>query len=101
MSRQRTPPIFLERRSYRQRRMLDALRLLPILGALLWMVPVVWPVDASQPQDDMALSTAVVYVFGVWVVLILCSAGLWRVLKPSLQDGHKGASEPPSGSEAE
>ena len=42
-------PIFLEKRGYRQRRMMDAVRLLPFLGLMLWMVPLLWPVPEILP----------------------------------------------------
>ncbi|MFC6584470.1 hypothetical protein [Sulfitobacter aestuariivivens] len=35
-------PVFLERRRYRARRMMDAVRLLAFLGIALWMVPLMW-----------------------------------------------------------
>lgn len=68
-------PLFLERRSYRQRRLLDALRLLPVLGALLWAVPLLWQ-DGSIPT-----SRAILYVFGVWLGLVLLAATLTSRLK--------------------
>jgi ABC-type uncharacterized transport system permease subunit len=78
------PPVFLEHRSYRQRRLMDALRLLPLVGMLLWMVPVLWPVADSAGAVDavrpIKMSQAVTYVFVVWLVLIVCAAGLWSRL---------------------
>ena len=52
--------MFLERRSYRQRRMMDALRLLPVLGLCLCMVPLLWPLpnDQTSPQAGMPMSAA-------------------------------------------
>jgi hypothetical protein len=36
--------LFLERRSYRRRRMMDAVRILPLLCTLLFLVvPLMWP----------------------------------------------------------
>lgn len=74
-------PVFLERRNYRYRRMMDAIRLLPILGLMLWMVPLFWPV--AQPGVEAApeavpMSVALKYLFGVWVLLVLASWLLWR-----------------------
>ncbi|MEO1733178.1 MAG: hypothetical protein AAFR45_06065 [Pseudomonadota bacterium] len=62
---------FLERRSYRLRRVADALRLLPLLGALLFAVPLLWPVDGNTP---MPMSQAAIYVFVVWAGLIATAA---------------------------
>lgn len=75
------PPIFLERRSYRKRRLMDAVRLLPVVGALLWMVPLIWPVVGEGDVPPQQLSNAAVYVFGVWVLLIVLSAFLRRAIK--------------------
>ncbi|MBB95236.1 MAG: hypothetical protein CML68_11650 [Rhodobacteraceae bacterium] len=69
--------MFLERRSYRRRRMMDAARVLPIIGAILFMVPLLW----SQPDlgdPGVPMSMAVVYVFGLWALLILVAGLLSR-----------------------
>ncbi|WP_147110974.1 hypothetical protein [Tateyamaria sp. syn59] len=81
--------LFLEKRSYRRRRLKDALRLLPVVGVLLWMVPVLWPSGASHPADPtpVAMSSAITYVFVVWVLLILAAAALWWVI------GERGSAE--------
>lgn len=67
------PAVFLERQSYRRRRLMDAARLLPLFGALLLAVPLLWPVP--QPGGDpvvdaVPMSDAMIYVFSAWVVLI-------------------------------
>ena len=54
---------------------MDALRLLPVLGALLWAVPLLW-VDAGggnapAPEGGIATSRAMLYIFGVWAILSL------------------------------
>ncbi|WP_299657370.1 hypothetical protein [uncultured Tateyamaria sp.] len=74
--------LFLERRSYRRRRMMDALRLLPVVGVLLWILPVFWPSanDAAGAPPPVAMSGAVTYVFVVWAGLILSGMGLWLAL---------------------
>lgn len=85
---ERTPPqVFLERQTYRRRRLMDAARLLPALGALLMMVPLLWPqsgsqsgsIPASGPNAEMGtqgvpISDAIIYVFSVWAGLIILSA---------------------------
>jgi hypothetical protein len=43
-----------------------AWHLSPILGALLWMIPLVWP----RGPDGQLVSLALVYIFGVWAGLI-------------------------------
>jgi hypothetical protein len=85
-------PIFLERRGYRQRRMMDAIRLLPLVGLLLWLLPTLWAATDSDGVEPVRMSQAIVYVFGVWVCLILCTGTLWHYLKGS--DDDVGTTEP-------
>jgi hypothetical protein len=65
------PPVFLERQSYRRRRLMDAARLLPILGAALFAVPLLWP--SGDELGGVPTSVAIRYVFGVWAGLIVVS----------------------------
>lgn len=75
--------LFLERRSYRRRRIMDALRLLPFLCALLWViVPAMWP-NGPKAGHDTALSSALWYLFAIWVLAITASFALWRRLRSS------------------
>jgi drug/metabolite transporter (DMT)-like permease len=77
------PPVFLARTSYRQRRLRDAARLLPILGAALWMIPLLWLRKSMAAEGETAQLTSigVIYIFGVWSGLILLSFLLSRVLR--------------------
>ncbi|MEH6830896.1 MAG: hypothetical protein V7661_08635 [Sulfitobacter sp.] len=75
--------LFLERRSYRRRRMMDAVRILPLLCAVLFLaVPLMWP-KGEAPDASMLLSTAIWYLFTVWVLAIMASFGLWRRIRRS------------------
>jgi hypothetical protein len=78
--------MFLERRSYRMRRMMDALRFLPLIGLCLWMVPLLWPQPDILTGDGGAtgLSTSVAlrYLFGGWIVLVCCGWLLCARTKP-------------------
>ena len=56
-------PLFLERQSYRRRRLGDAARLLPILGAILFLLPVAWTEAAGT-------GSGLIYLFSVWAGLI-------------------------------
>lgn len=69
------PPtsLFLERQGYRRRRLADAARLLPIAGAALLAVPLLWP-GPEAGEDGVPMSTAFLYVFGVWLGLIVLAA---------------------------
>lgn len=70
--------VFLERATYRQRRLRDAARLLPILGAVLLIMPLLWaPEPGGNDNAD-----AVIYTFSVWVILIALSAIISRRLQP-------------------
>lgn len=73
--------VFLERRSYRQRRIVDAARILPVVGLLLWFVPLVWP-DADG-AGAIKTSTATLYLFAIWVGLIVVGAFLAWKMAPS------------------
>jgi len=70
------PPVFLARAHYRRRRLLDALWLVPVLGAVLFAVPLLWPVDERVGVAPVSNGTALVYLFGVWAVLIVLGAAL-------------------------
>jgi hypothetical protein len=67
------PPVFLERQSYRRRRLTDAARLLPLLGAALFSVPLLWPTadDAGAGITALPTSAAITYLFSIWAALIL------------------------------
>jgi hypothetical protein len=67
-------PVFLERSSYRKRRLMDALKLLAIFGTVLWMIPTLWPNGSDPSAERVSMSRALFYVFGVWGVLIVLSA---------------------------
>jgi ABC-type nickel/cobalt efflux system permease component RcnA len=71
--------MFLERRSYRKRRMMDAMRVLPVVGLCLWLVPMMWPVGVAQ-GDSSAVSTsaALRYIFCIWILLSVGAWLLWR-----------------------
>ena len=96
MSTQPATPVFLERRSYRRRRMMDALRVLPILGVFLWMVPLFWPTpaDGTASQETMAMSTAIIYVFVVWLLLIVSAFSLWSLLRARPETGEDASGAP-------
>jgi hypothetical protein len=72
-------PLFLARRTYRRRRLMDALRLLPWLGAFLFGLPLLW----SAPRTASGL----LYLFAAWVVLIALSFALSRRLSEDPDDG--------------
>jgi hypothetical protein len=77
------PPEFLERSSYRLRRLMDAARLLPVFGLILLLLPLMRDHSAT---GQGSIATEAVYLFGVWLGLVLIalgmSLGLRRALPP-------------------
>ncbi len=72
------PPLFLQRDSYRRRRLADAARVLPVLGALLFMVPLLWAPQITPAQDT---ARGGLYIFAVWAGLILTAFALSRRIR--------------------
>lgn len=72
-------PVFLERKSYRQRRLRDGARMLPVLGAMLWLIPLLWNRNEGAATVN---GDAMLYLFGVWVLLIILSALISRAMRP-------------------
>ncbi len=81
---------FVERRTYRRRRLMDIARLLPLLGALLLTIPLLWPNPDPYPapgsQSGMATSVAITYIFVVWTGLIAATFAFGVAVK--LWAGH-------------
>ena len=76
------PGLFLARGSYRQRRLRDAARMLPVLGLVLWLIPLMWRREAGQTGG---MAAAVTVVFVGWGLLIVLTALIVRRLRP--EDG--------------
>jgi hypothetical protein len=79
------PPLFLARAPYRRRRLRDAARLLPMVGVLLLLLPLVW----TEEAEVRLTSGDVIYFFLVWLVLILVAASF----APGLRSGDGKAEE--------
>ena len=73
----RPAPLFLAPQGYRRRRLHDAARLVPVFGAFLFLLPILW-----SPADTASRDTAPdgVYLFAVWAGLIAVAAFLSRRL---------------------
>ncbi|EBA10625.1 hypothetical protein [Roseobacter sp. CCS2] len=78
MSRKPTTPVFLQRASYRQRRVRDAAKLLPFVGVVLLAIPLAW---TGGEGDDQIGASGLLYVFGVWVLLIVLTALLSNLMR--------------------
>ena len=85
MARRPPPPVFLGRSSYRQRRLRDAARMLPVAGMVLWLIPLFWDRGVEGTRNSQAL----LYIFAVWIVLIVLAAVLARVLRPDNDDADR------------
>ncbi len=90
-------PLFLARRSYRYRRLVDSLRLLPVLGALLFIVPVL-----GGPGRGLSTVGVAGYLFAAWAVLIVLTAVLTRRVRRAGAGGpgDEPGDEPGAGSGA-
>lgn len=77
------PTQFLGRESYRLRRLMDAARLLPVIGFVLLLLPLM---RHSPEMEAPPTAGESVYLFAVWAVLILLSLllSIWlrRALEP-------------------
>lgn len=71
--RRRGAPLFLAKSGYRRRRLNDAARLVPVFGAFLIFLPILWG-PARTPEPDTAADG--LYLFGVWAGLIAAAAAL-------------------------
>lgn len=56
---------------HQARRLIEALKVLPVLGLVLFGMPLLWP-DTGQTSDAM------IYFFSVWLALVLAAAWLAR-----------------------
>lgn len=65
----------LERQGYRRRRLSDAARVLPVIGAGLLLVPVLWPGvrETTEGVEPVRTSQAILYIFGSWALLIVAA----------------------------
>jgi hypothetical protein len=81
-------PVFVERKTYRRRRMADAARLLPIFGALLFCMPLLWSVG-DPPKTTLTMF----YLFLVWFTLFIASALISRQLSDQDRGSQPGAED--------
>jgi len=84
--------LFLERHTYRRRRLADLARLLPVIGLVLLMVPLLW----NEGPGGVATSRAILWIFGVWVLLVALSAWLSSLKLETELDG-QGTPRPMAG----
>ena len=87
-------PVFLARETYRRRRLIDALRLLPVIGMIVFLSPLV---GGSGYQRATAQSG--IFIFAGWFVLIGATWLLGRLLAraPGTGDPLEAAGDPRDG----
>ena len=73
-------PLFLKRQTYRRRRLRDLSRLLPAIGGVFFLLPILWSPGSSAEPNTAGDG---IYLFLVWFGLIVVAA----LLAPSLSAG--------------
>ncbi len=73
-------PVFVERRTYRRRRMADAARLLPVFGAALILIPLLW---TGSADEGMGTAGVMFYLFLIWGLLAIIAALISVFLGPN------------------
>jgi hypothetical protein len=76
----RPAPLFLARQTYRRRRMMDAARLLPLVGIFAFLLPILWQ-PMTTPEPDTAFGMA--YLFGAWALLIVAARVMAGLIMPA------------------
>ncbi|MCZ7675073.1 MAG: hypothetical protein M5U35_03055 [Roseovarius sp.] len=85
--------LFVQRRTYRRRRLADGARLLPLVGAVLFMIPLLWqgaePSGGETPalRDGERTARVMTYLFLVWLGLAVLSGVLSRYLRSDADEG--------------
>ncbi len=82
-------PQFLDLKSYRRKRLIDAAKLLPILGAAALLFPLPFffvDMTGGGPAKGDATVLAI-YFFGAWLVLIVAALVLAHALKDPATGG--------------
>lgn len=91
MARRRSP-LFVERETYRRRRLLDAARMLPVVGLVAVLLPVLW---SAGGQTNTAGEG--VYLFVLWAVMVAVAALLARPLRDEQDRPRNQNPAPPPG----
>ena len=77
-------PVFVAPRIYHRRRLRDAARFVPVLGAVLMLLPMLW---APGPGETRSTARDGVYVFVIWAGLIVAT----RLLSTRLDEDTPGS----------
>ncbi len=71
------PLPFRAEAGYRRRRLIEAMRLLPVVGLLLFILPVLWA--TGGPDSTGTTSGGGIYIFVICALLIIVAAIFSRV----------------------
>ncbi|SNT17078.1 hypothetical protein [Antarctobacter heliothermus] len=71
--------VHVERQTVRRRRLIDATCALPLLGWILWWLPLLW----NGIAEPVPSSQALIYIFGVWIALAIGAGRLVHLLNRS------------------
>lgn len=69
----------VERLTFRRRRLIDSMCALPLLGWILWWLPLIW----YQAAEPVPASLVLIYIFGIWLGLALVAARLVQLMARS------------------
>ncbi|MEV8468515.1 hypothetical protein AB0T83_17195 [Fluviibacterium sp. DFM31] len=86
-----TKQLFLARQTYLRRRVIDASRLLPLLGLFLFLIPLLW--DDVGSGREAFLAEKLLYMFAVWFSLVAVAAVLAFKLRPGDLNVPRGLEE--------
>ncbi len=79
---ERLPTPFLARRAYRRRRMMDAARILPVIGAAGLIGPVLHL--SPTPGSGLWFGGGLRLFLGIWLALVAANFLLGRALGPAI-----------------
>ena len=82
MIQQTKGQVFLPKKTYRNRRLIDVAKIVPFIALFFALMPIMWGNDGALAN----VSKSFVYFFGIWLGLILFQYGLTRVLGRILND---------------
>jgi len=77
---ERASPQFLDLKSYRHKRIIDAAKLLPVIGAAGLFFPLPFLFMDKSPSGAGGATEVALFFFGGWIVLIVAALLLSRAL---------------------
>lgn len=90
---------FLARRAYRRRRLMDVARLLPVLGAAGFILPVL--MAGRDLRSPVWFAGGLEAFLGLWALLVMVSFLVGRGLGPAIDAPEEALSEEPAPDKAE